>query len=136
MRHWRRSQAPHSDHPRSIKPTPSSASTSSTACVHSRPSASSYWARFRHHAMARAPASSRSTRIFLHRPSFSSLVSAFGSPHPSELYAPLGSRSIGRRRPDAGEQRHRAPPYAIPTARDLLRRRDLAQHVRLVETKL
>ena len=46
--------------PYPIKPAPSSASTSSTPCAHSRPSASRYWARPLHHAMAGAPASSRS----------------------------------------------------------------------------
>jgi len=40
VRHWHRSPAPNSGHPRSIKPTPSSASTSATSCARSRPSAS------------------------------------------------------------------------------------------------
>jgi len=69
------------------------------------------------------------------RPSFSSVVSAFWSPHHREPYSPLRSCSIGRRRPDAGEPRHRAPPCAIPTATDLLRRCELVQRVRLAETK-
>ena len=42
VRHWRRSPAPNSGHPCSIKPTPSSASTSATLCARSRPSASRY----------------------------------------------------------------------------------------------
>ena len=41
-RHWRRSPAPNSGHPRSIKPTPSSASTSAISCARTRPSASRY----------------------------------------------------------------------------------------------
>ena len=69
------------------------------------------------------------------RPSFSSVVSAFWSPHHHKPSATLRSRSIGRRRTNAGEQCHRAPPCAIPTARDLLRGRELVQRVRLAETK-
>ena len=69
------------------------------------------------------------------RPSFSPVASVFWSPHCREPSAPLRSRSLGWRRPNTGEQRHRAPPCAIPATRDLLRRRKVAQRVHLAETK-
>ena len=43
------------------------------------------------------------------------------------LMARFGRRTpVNPKRPDAGEQRHQAPPCAITAARDLLRRRELA----------